>query len=351
MENEEIVKEIKFLKVTYNIHIFVYIFLLMIYLIVSENIYWLVDSILQMFQINLYIFFCFYLFIIGIYIFFGCTTLTEKKINFYIKISLALFFISTINSLFCSIICCYNSTLFPSFYTDCPFNFKIDYIPKMINVSFNNEKKMKNICKARKCFNINNNTDIYLCNFPEEKNYINSFSENDTNEIEPEIVNFAKYCKEFANFSLNQKDKYKIFSIDYSFPCPSKTNIAFNFSLTYLFIFSILFCTGILWLFEYCSYKYILALIRHSRNNNNSLRDTNNTSKINEDNNQDNISNTNKTEIIIVENSKNDKNNKIEENNNVSNEISKSENQLMDNLNKNIFKFMNQNDIQKNDKK
>ena len=155
MENEEIVKEIKFLKVTYNIHIFVYIFLLMIYLIVSENIYWLVDSILQMFQINLYIFFCFYLFIIGIYIFFGCTTLTEKRINFYIKISLALFFISTINSLFCSIICCYNSTLFPSFYTDCPFNFKIDYIPKMINVSFNNEKKMKNICKARKCFNIN----------------------------------------------------------------------------------------------------------------------------------------------------------------------------------------------------
>ena len=70
MENEEIVKEIKFLKVTYNIHIFVYIFLLMIYLIVSENIYWLVDSILQMFQINLYIFFCFYLFIIGIYVFF-----------------------------------------------------------------------------------------------------------------------------------------------------------------------------------------------------------------------------------------------------------------------------------------
>ena len=54
MENEEIVKEIKFLKVTYNIHIFVYIFLLMIYLIVSENIYWLVDSILQMFQINLF---------------------------------------------------------------------------------------------------------------------------------------------------------------------------------------------------------------------------------------------------------------------------------------------------------
>ena len=73
------------------------------------------------------------------------------------------------------------------------------------------------------------------------------------------------------------------------------------------FFFLILFCTGILWLFEYCSYKYILALIRHSRNNNNSLRDTNNTSKINEDNNQDNISNTNKTEIIIVENSKNDK--------------------------------------------
>ena len=62
-------------------------------------------------------------------------------------------------------------------------------------------------------------------------------------------------------------------------------------------------------------------------------------------------SKTHKTEIIIVENSKNDKNNKIEENNNVSNEISKSENQLMDNLNKNIFKFMNQNDIQKDDKK
>ena len=88
------------------------------------------------------------------------------------------------------------------------------------------------------------------------------------------------------------------------------------------------------------------------RNIDMSLKETNNTSKINDDinvSNQGNNSRLNGTEIIIVENM----NNIIGENKDINNEKSKSENQLINNINNNnIFKIINQKQqINKNDDK
>ena len=62
-----------------------------------------------------------------------------------------------------------------------------------------------------------------------------------------------------------------------------------------------------------------------------------------------------KTEIVIIDNSYIEQNQKIEENKVINNEnnkdASKSENQLISNMNNNIFKIMNQNTNIKNDDK
>ena len=351
MENE-LNKEVQFLKITYNIHIIECILLLLIYFIAYENIYWLMNSIACMFEISLFIFIFLYFFLLFIYLSFLFLKMTTKLLKVFIIISLICFYIVFVNSLFCSIISCYNSTLFDTFYNDCPFNYKEDDITKMIGKSISNDKKIKNMCKSRKCYNINNDTDIYLCNYYDKEIYYDSYSEKNENITYQEINYFFNLCSNYTNFYLNKKAKYQAFDINYNFNCPSKSNIIYNYVLTYLFIVANIFCSATLWLFEFCSYKTILYLLMNVRNIDMSLKETNNTSKINDDinvSNQGNNSRLNGTEIIIVENM----NNIIGENKDINNEKSKSENQLINNINNNnIFKIINQKQkINKNDDK
>lgn len=361
MENEIINKEIKLLKMHYVIHIILYIILYFIHLVIYKNIYWIFDSIFLMFKISLYFFVAILFVLIIIYFILLFIHLVEKSINIYIKISLAFFVISIINSLFCSIISCYNSTLFDSFYSDCPFNYNIDDISKMIIKYNKSRNEMKYFCSSRKCFNINNISNIYLCNFHEKDKYYASNPNEENNNRYPEINNYTEFCQNYTDFYYISKDKHKKYEFDYEFICPSKKDIIYNYALTYLFIFSNLFCTPILWFLEYYSFKILLSLLIEERNFNVSLKETNNTSKIDgnnslSNNNQEQIFE-NKTEIIIVDNSNIEQIKKIEEEKNINNEsskdISKSENQLINNINNNnIFKIMNQKEnIKNNDNK
>ena len=352
MENE-IIKEIRFLKVTYTIHEFICILLLIIYSIVYVNIYWLINSKSLMIMISFIIFSVLFLFLLIIHILFIYLRKTPKVLKFFILISLIGFSIVFINSLFCSIICCYNSTLFDEFYSDCPYNYKTENFPDTIRGYIN---KIKKVCKTRRCYNINNNTNIFLCNFNDMDKYPNLYSEIYEKRIYREIFYFSAYCENYTDFNYIKKDKYNKYDIGPFDICPSKSNIVYNYILTYLFILSNLFCGSILWIFEFCSYKTILFLLLNVNNNDMSLNETNNTSKINNDiniNNQEHNSQFNSTEIIIVDNKNNLNNNKIGENNNIKIENSKSENQLIDNINNNnIFKIMNQkHQINKNDEK
>ena len=177
-----------------------------------------------MFKISLYFFVAIFFVLIIIYFILLFIHLVEKSINIYIKISLAFFVISIINSLFCSIISCYNSTLFDSFYSDCPFNYNIDDISKMIIKYNKSRNEMKYLCSSRKCFNINS--------YPNEEN----------NNCYPEINNYTEFCQNYTDFYYISKDKHKKYEFDYEFICPSKKDIIYNYALTYLFIFSNLFC-------------------------------------------------------------------------------------------------------------
>ena len=216
MENElnlYINKEIQFLKITYNIHIMVCILLMLIYFIVYQNIYWLFNSIYYMFEISLFLFIFIYFFLISIYLLFLTLKLRQKLLKFFIVISLILFFVVFINSLFCSIISCYNSTLFDTFYNDCPFNYNEDDIISMILIA-NNNKKIKNICASRKCYNINNNSNIYLCNYYDKEIYYNFYSAQNTNITNEEINAFINICGNYTHFYLNERNKFKEFDID-----------------------------------------------------------------------------------------------------------------------------------------
>ena len=359
MENVFIIKEIKFLNATYCIHIFTFIFIWVIYLAMHENIYWIFDYSILLFEISLYVFLSFTFLLMILFFVFTCAKMVEKKIKIIIKITVVFFILSIINSLFCSVISCYNSTLFKSFYLNCPFNYNIEDIPMMIDKANISERMRKNFCDSRKCFKINNISNIYLCNFQEKDKYKQYPIEDYLIEY-AQLYNFTKFCSKYSIFYLYSKDKYKEYDIEYDFLCPSKSNISYCYVMTYLFIFCDLCCGSILWLFEYFSLKTLLDLIINSRNYNFSLRDTNNTSKIDGNNNLPNNNGEEKfekkkTEIIIIDNSYIEQNQNIEENKVINNEnnkdASKSENQLINNMNNNIFKIMNQNTNIKNDDK
>ena len=144
MENVFINKEIKFLNAIYCIHIFTFIFIWVIYLAMHENIYWIFDYSILLFEISLYVFLSFTFLLMILFFVFTCAKMVEKKIKIIIKITVVFFILSIINSLFCSVISCYNSTLFKSFYLNCPFNYNIEDIPMMIDKANISERMRKN---------------------------------------------------------------------------------------------------------------------------------------------------------------------------------------------------------------
>ena len=121
MENQLISKEISLQKSTYAIHIIDYLVLLFIYFMIEHDIYWLNESLYYIFEVDLYIFFIFYITLIIIFILFSTLYIKHQKgKNLFLKFSLAMFFIVSINSLFISIVSCYNSTLFDTFFQNVP---------------------------------------------------------------------------------------------------------------------------------------------------------------------------------------------------------------------------------------
>ena len=108
------------------------------------------------FEVDLYIFFIFYITLIIIFILFSTLYIKlQKGKNFFLKFSLAMFFIVSINSLFISIVSCYNSTLFDTFFSECPFNFKPEKIRAFFTKNILLDNKLKNICQSRRCYPIN----------------------------------------------------------------------------------------------------------------------------------------------------------------------------------------------------
>jgi hypothetical protein len=305
-------------------------------------------------------------------------SLKEKLIKQFELMSKICLFIFIANSFITSGATSYNTALMPAFYRDCPFNYEVNDIPKIFNdEKLKSKSSLKKECNNRRCYLINYKDNEYLCNFIDrEYEFFNLENENES-ILPGNVLKLINYCTNDTHFFKCKRIRYNLYSISFDSICPDKSQLTYNYVLSYLFIFSCIFSSIIPWLLEYYSYQKILLFIyiRRNDNRNNSLKETNNTSKIEENNNNINNNGINggennqefkrqPTEILIVGDNKlninninNDNKNEqylftnninIKEiengnlnNKNNNNNFSKSDHQLMNNENKNVLNLIN----------
>jgi hypothetical protein len=224
---------------------------------------------------------------------------------------------------------CNNCTSLSSFFYYCPYNFQNDDIPKIFDdFEMNNGKEIKKRCNYRRCFvnngNLNNNHFIYkfICNFNDEDKMIDCSSIVEKKEkISDDLTKYVYYCNSYTKMYICQRKNNVIFyNIPYYYECPNKSDIYKSYIASFFIIFIDELISSIPWIIEYYSfYEIILSLSVPINNlnqiNNLSLKETNNTSKINEDNNSNennNIENIRRdpTQTIIIENNNNFDNSK-----------------------------------------
>jgi hypothetical protein len=306
-------------------------------------------------------------------------SLKEKLIKQFELMSKICLFIFIANSFITSGATSYNTALMPAFYRDCPFNYEVNDIPKIFNdEKLKSKSSLKKECNNRRCYLINYKDNEYLCNFIDrEYEFFNLENENES-ILPGNVLKLINYCTNDTHFFKCKRIRYNLYSISFDSICPDKSQLTYNYVLSYLFIFSCIFSSIIPWLLEYYSYQKILLFIyiRRNDNRNNSLKETNNTSKIEDNNNNINNNGINggennqefkrqPTEILIVGDNKlninninNDNKNEqylftnninnIKEiengdlnNKNNNNNFSKSDHQLMNNENKNVLNLIN----------
>ena len=407
-QNYVLQKKIHSLKLSNLLHSSIYFISVVIHLIVYFEVRWLSNREREFFFIEIIILSFFTIIPNTLSLFLVCVKLTKKLFGILQTFSKVFFYINFFNGLIISIDAWNNATMLSSFFKSCPFYYKIEDINYIFpNVQLDNEL-IKKKCSYRRCFQ--NNTLIkdqkqvinYICNLQEKDKTIECFEigENERN-LNGAIKNYVDYCKSYKKMYKCEKsdDFFPNIQNKYDYKCPGKSDVVFNYTFGFLFIFIDSFICSLPWLYEYYSYKDLILLLclefmnNHDRNNQ-SVRDTNNTTKVNENENNSNDDNGNNnnnnsqsferqpTETIIVDNNYNKsinetkldnkneilsiKNNRInfisncnilsskeiqnthhlkdEINvNNIQNDISKSDNQLNINENKNIFKSMNEN--------
>ena len=338
--NPFIKQEIKILKFGYIIHTLLYILLLISHILIFVKVFWLSKYILQIIFSEIIILSVFTLYPIIILIIIQCKLLTKKMIKILEKISKILLCVFLLNSIFTSATIWYHASLMETFYIHCPFNYKTKDIPNIFfNYEVNNYEQSKKKCTYRKCFPINNNKLTYLCNYRERKNQL-EFNEFENKITIREVQSYYNICQNFVLFFTIEKYSFKKYNISYNYICPDLKDILFNDILSIFFIIADVFASSISWLLEFYSYKKIFIFLNYQGNIQNqinqSLRDTNVTSHIENNNNNNNDQNNNgetnnnsnfirlPTDIIIVENNKSKK-----DDNNISNENKNNEERIV----------------------
>ena len=380
-------EKIKNLRNINIIHSFINLVIVACHIIIYTKIFWISKESNNAYYSMIYIIsFCV---IIPIFftIIFSFKTITNKILNISKLIIKYFMFLEMIFSLIFSISLAENQKDLSIYFYTCPFYYDINDIDLIFNCNnYENVDKIEEKCQMRRCFinEMNNNNIInekYLCNFniKIKKKYCSLFSI-DNEQISNQLIKYYNYCENYITFYSCQKpyNEYnnklnKINSYDYI--CPNKSDELTNILLLFFFlIIDIIFlCSP--WLIEITYIEEILAYI--SPPNNDNLKETNHTSKEqNDSNSNDNSDSFRKepTETIIVDNSNNNINNNINNkddllninrtkinlnnainininNNKIEENKSKSDIQLIDNKNNNIFRVINNNSIYKIGKK
>ena len=251
--------------------------------------------------------------------------LTHKLFYILVRILIIYLCVSLITSIPLSVFYYTTNNNYPNFYMDCPFNYHLSDIEKIINSSsiFDNNINIK--CNNKICVEMNKQYNhllefSYLCNFnSNQKNvmYCNKYIYSDINNIESEVLSdYINFCKSFTDFYICETDKKpNKYYIDYNYICPTKKSQSFILGII-LSIFNII-TPLIIFVFKFILYKKILQLI-FLRDTNSPVnltdRKTDNSSKIKNNNIENEPFEERPLELIIVENiskkSNQNKNNK-----------------------------------------
>ena len=304
----EITKFSNRIKISYFSYIFILVLIIILNTFYQENI-----SILM----NLPSTIIFYIFIslqslIGVsqIIFFVISNReTYKLFSLLLKIIFVLAIISLLITLSITYFYYITNKNYPIFYRDCPFNFNLSDIDKMINISTYN--KLHNFESNSKCNNriciehniINNNNYTYICNFNSSyKDLIFCNNKYDINMSNLNILqNYNNFCSSKIEFYLCQRsNKHTRYYIDYNYECPIEEKKVIILGII-LSIFNIITPTSID-IIQFILYKKIINLIYLRDTNalgNSHEKKTNNTS-----NNERNPPSFEKqpSEMILVEN-------------------------------------------------
>ena len=235
----------------------------------------------------------------------------------------------------------YNKYAF--FMENCPFNFSLEKMNKLISNTDNNNIKRK--CLLKRCFFIkeyqieNENSEeliskySYLCNFNLYNSYLNYIANNEecnyiyNNELNFKESPYSKKCEEYVNYYIcpSNKKRHGKYNIKNDFKCPTKYRKHRIIILGVLFPLIDIAADLILILFIHWQYNIIIKLInleiilgsiyRYSPSSLNSTKE--NSIIINNRNNENILPRLNQTEIYI---SQNLLNNNDKEKNNIKNE-------------------------------
>ena len=322
---------INLLRGSYFFHFFIFAIIIFCNLTYKSNIIWITSLLNILFYISLlvllFIAIASIVFLIIVFI-----KTTYKVFFILLKISSGLTIISLIIAICLIIIFIFNNKNYPTFYRNCPFNYNlldiekyfIDYKNRMNAFDKSNLFELKEICDDRRCLNININDEFdnkndysYICSY----NSSIDFKDISENSVICEQINskdlynfqsiftYINICNSINDFYLCKTSeipqKYKI-KPDYICPTKDKNSFSLEIFLSAINII-IPICVYII---QFIYYKNILKIIVsnsiQNNNNENGNGGTIDTSRKDEINKDINSFKKEPTELIIVDNGKNE---------------------------------------------
>ena len=277
MDSRLVRSEISILKF-YQIFHFVLLILIIICHFISVNKYFLVfKSLIIVFYLSMFIYF-----LNAIFLFISTLLMFTKKskptlFNLFKKITFKLVIFAVIKGIAFTIVFWINYYYYIKFMPDCPFNFSIKDIDKLMK-NTKDENHSKN-CNLKRCifYSQSNENDLnkynYICNFDSEYENREKLTGNN-DEIDCHYINFRDYsetklysylekCDEYDNYylcssNIKRHDKY---FLKYNQKCPKKIKKQRIIILGILFPFIDIIADLTIWLFIYFQYKRIIRCI------------------------------------------------------------------------------------------
>ena len=276
MDTRRVKIEIAILKF-YQLFHAVLLFLIILCHIICVNKYLLIfNYLIIIFSIAIFIYClnCLFLLISSLLMF--TRKVTPTLFNRFKNIALKIIFLSLIKGFLLTIIFWINYYHFPKFIENCPFNFSLNSIFKLMQKS--NKETMSKDCSLRRCIYLfsdsESNNNNYLCNFNAEFDYVYNPNKNIIcnyesiyNYHETKLFSYMENCFVYSNFykCYTQEKKHDNYYVKYNQKCPYIFKKKRYIILGILFLFIDLFADIIIWLFIYSQYKRIFICINYEQ--------------------------------------------------------------------------------------